>query len=184
MDLQLKKPSMVENNASSSQKTNSTDQVSSAGELSTDDKGCESKSLMHRQNLASSEDLFCQYLSYQACKLPKFPMKYRPKTTMQTSKVDILSMKNSITSHDHKQVFHATPPCSDAIPLEMQSGLVSNVLNREARGSHNLEDLAAESQVGLAGSNLNSYPSNYFGEHHQKVILFHAMIFHSHLMCV
>lgn len=176
--MQLKKPSMVENNASSSQKTNSIDQVSGGGGR------CESKSLMHRQNLTSSEDLFCQYLSYQACKLPKFPMKCRPKTTMQTNKVDILSMKNSITSHDHKQVPHTTPPCSDTIPLEMQSGLVSNVLNREAQGLQKLEDLATKSQAGFAGSNLNSYQGNYFGEHHQKVILFHAMIFHSHSMCV
>ena len=180
MDLQLKKPSMVENNASSSQKTNCTDRVSGGRGLSAGDKGHESKSLTHRQNLASSEDLFCQYLSYQACKLPKFPMKCMPKTTTQKSKVDNLSMRKSITLHDHKQEPHATPPCSDTISLEMQSGLVSNVLNREARGLQKLEDLAIESQAGLVGSNLNSYQGNYFEEHHQMVILFHAMIFHSH----
>lgn len=180
MGLQLKKPAMVDSNASSSQKTNFTNQVSGGGEFLTGDKGYESKSLTHRQNLASSEDLFCQYLSYQACKLPKFPMKCVPKTTMQMSKTDNLSMKKFITSHDHKQESpHTTPPCSDTIPLEMQSRLVSNVLNKESQGLQKLEDLASESQAWLVGSNHNSHQGPYFGEHYQMVILFHEMIFHS-----
>lgn len=92
---------------------------------------------------------------------------------MQTSKVHGLSIKKSITSHDHKQERQLTPPNINTIPLEMQSVFVSKALNREAPRLQNLEDLAIKSQGELVGSGLNFDQRNSL-EHQQTVILFHV----------